>query len=472
MCIAKQSNKISDWLGINTLPDFTKARWLGGLISVVGTILIVGFVGLVFYEFFLALTGMGGFEDTVSQSAAIRNIGLVVAAIIGVPFVIWRTVVAQKQAHTANEALFNEKIIAASADLHATRQRWDDNLKQNIWEDDIVRRNVAIDRLKGLANERKDVALRISMMLSVYVRELSKEHPPVPPPKDMTLIELRAWARNLTVVRSDMENATQVLGRLTKSRGVNSEDIVIDLREANLQGFDLKDLNFQAAKLTGAQLQGAMLLRTNMQQANLELVGAQWANFGWADMKRASISLADMQGANLTGAKLQRVFFIEAQMQQVDLTRADLRGASLLSAKMQGADLSFADLQEAYFDSADMQAVDLTGAKMQGTNFGSAKMQGVNLVGVKVSASTSLEATSLRGAALKLTDYSDLILSQLQIDETFYDGSVTLPKGLTRAIDRDETLEISKFLEQWHVFPNVIDFDPDDSSTWDSPNAE
>lgn len=99
-------------------------------------------------------------------------------AVVALPFTLIRVRLTRDANKTADESLFNDKINAATEDLHAMRQRWDAERKQNIWEDDITRRNAAIDRLEGLAIERPDdAAPRISRLLSVYVREVSREVP-------------------------------------------------------------------------------------------------------------------------------------------------------------------------------------------------------------------------------------------------------------------------------------------------------
>lgn len=179
--LAKDKLNLLDWLGLRRTPDYSKARWLGGLISVavIGVMLVL--VGLISYQFFVAVSGLKDFVDAQAQSAAIRNTGLILAAVVGVPFLIWRSVVAQKQADTAEEALLNDKINAAADDLHARRLvTMNPTEKQGRWDyhqDDIVRRNAAIDRLFGLAGESPEIAPRIARMLGVYVRELSAENP-------------------------------------------------------------------------------------------------------------------------------------------------------------------------------------------------------------------------------------------------------------------------------------------------------
>jgi len=99
---------------------------------------------------------------------------------IGAPLVVLRTSIAQDQTKTAKATLFNDKINAAMTDSHVQRQitKWDKTGKaQNGREDNLTGRNGAIDRLAGLASEEPRSAPGIARILSMYVKELSREFP-------------------------------------------------------------------------------------------------------------------------------------------------------------------------------------------------------------------------------------------------------------------------------------------------------
>lgn len=146
----------------------------------------------------------------------------------------------------------------------------------------------------------------------------------------------------------------------------------LDLRETNLQGYDLGQLDLRGARFDRAQMQGANLRRTQMQGAYLRA--------------------AQMQGADLT----------DAQMQGADLHNAQMQGANLNDTQMQGADL---------YD-----------AQMQGAFLFDVQMQGAN----------GLDSVDLTGAWLFVADLSNTSITQTQIDASFGDAHVTLPPGLTR----------------------------------------
>ena len=239
-------------------------------------------------------------------SAAIATLLLsllaAIGALVGLVFGLIRLFAVERQTKAQEEknrlegeALFNDKMTAATTDLYSRRQTGD-----SAWQDDVPRRNSAIDRLEGLVHERPDQAPRVARLLSVYLRELSgadevpaQTHPYIRAhalmypmdggtplsaeeaaqklnvtAEDISLAALQTWADALKP-RSDMENAAQTLGRLRAIAGVDADAVTIDLRAANLQGIDFEGGNFNRARLEGAQLQGAKLRQAQMQGANL-----------------------------------------------------------------------------------------------------------------------------------------------------------------------------------------------------------
>lgn len=175
---------VLDWLRLRRIPDFTRARWLGGLL---GSLLLLTAFGILIgglatlVQFLGTATGLLAVEDVSTRHEAIRNIGLVLAAVVGAPFVAWRSFVAAKQAGIAAESLFNDKINRAAEDLSARRQvterATDPSGEVKVlteWEDDRVKRAAGIERLEGLVEEQPDAAPRAARMLSIYARELSR----------------------------------------------------------------------------------------------------------------------------------------------------------------------------------------------------------------------------------------------------------------------------------------------------------
>jgi uncharacterized protein YjbI with pentapeptide repeats len=314
-----KSSDLLSWLGLTARPNFLVSKPLGALIGVLLTIVIGGLFGLAVLSAF-KLLGTALFGNLPKGTASNFGLSGVIVAMIGAPLVVWRTYIAQEQTKTTKEALFNDKINAAVSDLHSQRQvtNWKDEKAQNGWEDDVTRRNGAIDRLRGLAKEEPAAAPRIARMLSVYVKELSREFKPQVPPETDNIDELRTWASNLTVERSDMQNAVQVLGQLRKESGHTLDNGEIDLTGTNLQGFDLKKLDFNNVSFENAQLQGADLFNAQLQGANL--ISAQLQG---ADLSRAQFDPATtLSAARFSYAALRVVDFSETSITQEQLETA------------------------------------------------------------------------------------------------------------------------------------------------------
>jgi hypothetical protein len=361
--------------GDNDRPNGFFARWFRTMRLAPGEDLLVRAIFAAFAVLFVLAIAtafvlvssvlMGAISDSDDATpTASLGLGALVVALLTAPFLIWRSVVAQGTLDTARDGLFNDRINQAAKDLAARRQvtkPGKSEEKENIilteWEDDLVTRTAAIDRLEGLALEamaRGDLApaQRIARMLSIYVQELSRERPAKCLPDEQDREALTKWHLGLRLAkRLDMERAVQSLGRINPANtdtrmAFNSRNI--DLRRCNLQSFDLHRLNFQGAQFEGVELQLADLSEAQLQGANLRR--------------------ARMEGANLKGA----------QMHAVNLHRAKMTGANLSLAVLSGATLNRVG------------------------------MKGTNLTGVQMAADTELRTATLTGAAAISVDASTL----------------------------------------------------------------
>lgn len=330
----------------------------------------------------------------------------VVGALFALPISMRRIRVSDKANENTENALFNEKINAATAGLYARRQvslRQDDGTYVDLWEDDIVQRNAAIDRLDGLAAENPEESARIARLLSVYVRELSKDHPPQDPPPMLAMVR---WAKSLAPVRSDMEKAAQTIGRLNPvDRSTLGNEI--DLRDANLQGFDMQSANFARARLSGARLEGANLSHAQLQQA---------------DMSEVSMVGGKLLHANLEHAVLRRADLRSADCGDACLAAAVCDHANFSGALLHDADLSHATAQLAVFDDAF-----LVGAQMSGMTLDATSCAGTLLWSTRFGPDLKLGDADLSRASLRDVTLTRANLSRLDLDKVFGDGSVRLP---------------------------------------------
>ena len=151
----------------------------------------------------------------------------------------------------------------------------------------------------AIAREDYSPAQRIARMLSYYVQKLSKEHPPIRPLQ----LDSEAQAHNWRYTefrkhcRQDMERAVQSLGRINPKNEAVREAFMprnIDLSYCNLQGFDLRN----------RQYQGARFRHSNLQAADLEGAHLEYSDLTVTDLRDADMRKAHLQGAILFQARM------------------------------------------------------------------------------------------------------------------------------------------------------------------------
>lgn len=461
------------------LPDFTKARWLGPPIFVL-------FVAFAVAMFVFALDDyIDATTRTVGTGEAIRNTGLVLAAIVGIPFVIWRSYVAHKQVDIAEQGLITDRINKAVEGLGATTEvnrlgriiGWKENGKDHLefeWHDDRVDlpdgvaldpevttewRNVSLTKpnlevrigaiyaLERIAQDSLRDHVQIMEILCAYIRENAPARLATPFPEDweerfavkwdedgIIIKTMRAqihdWASKLTKPREDIQVALRVIGRRTTEQiareGYYDENGVwqryrIDLQGTCLQRADITDGRLENALLDEAQMQGTVLFN--------------------ARLKGATLVSSQMQGAYLKGVRLQ--------------------GACLAEAQMQGGQLEDAQMQKAFLEKAKLQETELSRAQFQAAQLAEAELDGALLDQTTMDAATNLFRVSLNGAALRQVDYTEVNLKAPQLSKVFWDGSVILPIGINRRPLHDTKLISYRFNKEWRAFQRSIGQDPE-----------
>ncbi|SMX28897.1 Secreted effector protein pipB2 [Pelagimonas phthalicica] len=364
--------------------------------------------------------------------AQIAGLTAVLGAVVALPFTVIRLRLSQKQSQTAQAALFNTKITEAAADLHAMRQvsKEVDGKWETVWEDDVVRRNAAIDRLEGLVREEPGEAGRVSRLLSVYVRELSKNFPAQKPP---TSGKVQSWAKNLKPARSDLEHAVQTLGQLSAIVDVSQNELSINLFGANLQGMDLSKLNFAYASLKNVNFDGVRLFMT-------------------------SFSRAHLRSATFHGCRLIETSFVEADLCEVNFGNCFFFKTNCSGARFDDTSLHFVQIHScdatgAYFENIEIQWHQLsqmltTGASVKYSNFDVQENRQLSF-----GASPFLLSTPFTEGEKQRVRYECLSHLAKTANELFGDGSVTLPEEIERPTHWVKSdLSDSDFNTQWRVW--------------------
>lgn len=279
-----------EWIGLKRKFDYSKAQFLGHL---VGFTVMLFFIVMIFGAVFTLVAFIQSSlrlppYDQTNDGAAIRNIGLVLAALVGAPFIIWRTSIAAKQVGVAEEALYNEKISSAANGLSSRYQKTVVSVdEQNpegstIWVDDQVLRAASIDQFEGLVRERPELAPRLVKLIASYIRGTF-------PTENLEITEPPFRA---AIPRMDLQQAVAAISSLLPmAREIDKSDWRLDLRRCNFDGVNFDNGYFYAVNFTESRLESCSIQDAEMSGANFS--GAL-LNFSW------------FRGTDLTGAKLDR----------------------------------------------------------------------------------------------------------------------------------------------------------------------
>jgi uncharacterized protein YjbI with pentapeptide repeats len=301
--------------------------------------LLLGLLGVIWSFIMSPIPQEGQIWNWRFSLAKMAALTATLGAVVALPFTLIRLTFTRTQTETAVEALFNDKINAAVEDLHAQRQvsvsaiNGETKTHETVWQDDVTRRNGAIDRLEGLVQENANSAERIARMLSVYVRELSKTVQPTPTPENAQQEELQRWVNGLQPKRSDMENAFQVLGRLKYADLLNPDTKTLDLQRANLQACMLNRYSFFKTDFSLADMSATFLANT--------------------DLRRCTFIGTQLEGSHLRNANCQGSQFIISQFGiTTSLEGTNFRGAAMRSVDLTNVSIGAKQLNDLFGDAS------------------------------------------------------------------------------------------------------------------------
>ena len=321
-----------------------------------------------------------------SGSTTIRNIALVAAGPIALALAIWRSLVADRQAKTAQQVLLNERY-----------QKGAEMLGSEV----LSVRLGAIYALQRLAEEHPEqYHVQIMRLFCAFVRL---------PTKDQSLESEQAEIEPGTLlgIRLDVAAIIEAIGSRPESR--------VELERKAGFRLDLRNGNLALAQLLNADFCNAFLQHANLSHANithtdLSGVSLDYANLSGATISNVRFSRTHLVSANLSGALLQDLDFSKASFHRANLSRANLHGSDLSDGVFQDASLAnawldSANLSGAGFLSADLSSAKLINADLTGAHFWDAKLDqanfsDANLSGVRFSNEGIQPANGLTQAQL------------------------------------------------------------------------
>ena len=236
-----------------------------------------------------------------SGSTTIRNLGLVIGAIIGLPIATWRSIVAQRQAETAQRSLLNERY-----------QKGAEMLGSEV----LPVRLGGVYALARLAREHPgEYHSQIMSLLCAFACN--------PPDSD------EAQEKEL---RADVQAVMEAIAGRNKAQ-IKEEDHILKLSGAFLGKVTISDGNLAGLFLDRVSLKGAFLYGTNLSGAIMFSASLEKADLGEADLQYAELSNADLTNASLYRAVLRNADLCDANLTGADLRKANLGGASLKGCK-------------------------------------------------------------------------------------------------------------------------------------------
>ncbi len=383
---------------------------------------------------------------------------LVIAAWYGVPFLIWRmlladrqtqatemqTQAADKQTEINRESHYTDLFTKAVEQLGATHQDGEPAIEMRIG---------AIFALERLAKDSERDYGSIIETLAAYIREHCRDPKPFDE-DDLSGDELKQaqqrweevlralkeedfygikfdqaryeWIKQLLITppadRTDVAAALTVLSRREKNRNWTStgeDETQPDFTGANFQGATLWNKSEGLARI------GTNLELAHLEGANLRGAKLSGANLIAAKFKGADLSEAKLVGANLISSKIVNVYLIRADLKGANLTMADIKEDTILKV----AKLESAKFGGAVFCNVNLEGANFWDANLRGTVFNETNLSGALLAGVHLQDSNGLTTEMIK--------------------EAFGDNNTSLPSGVIRPTHWSSQEEAIK---KWQAF--------------------
>ena len=404
----------------------------------------------------------------------VRAILLTLAAWIGVPFLIWRTWLADRQTRINRETYYTDLFTKAIESLGAMR------IDENRDSTPVIETRIgAIFALERLAKQSRSDYGTVIETLSTYIREQCGnpsffEHEGPDPDEEGILIqekELRLWSwcralrtwidelkKNSSANRADVVAALTVLSRRKEGRhwvAWDENEPQPSLQRVNLQGWQMVNdenvLRDAELRLLDAYLEGASMSGFYVEDS--PILGIRIRH----EMTHSLVSPRSLVGASLFGLTLRNAQYFPvldcANLSYAHMDGAKCGNASFRSAILIGADFRNAMVRNAKFGCANASRAKFDGADLSDTEFIGTLLHGVSFVGADLSRNVFhgalFDETELEGALLLGADFTGANgLEAVMIERAFGTHDTLLPSNVARPDHwEDETSAVEKWAE-------------------------
>lgn len=305
--MADEKHNLITWLGFTTEPDFSKARWLGHLISVVLIALYLG----------IALTLIVGLWWTIAQVpkaaydaffaeepqtvrwllTSTAALTAVTTAVVALPFTVLKTIYNRRQTHVAEQSHLTDQINKAVENLGATRQVGD-RLEPN-----VEVRVGGLLALERIAQTHPAEHIRTIDIICAYLVENSQSFVKSHVEMDENGIPI---SESPIAARQDLNTVLRILSvrSVDQISMENKRPHRIDLRELDLRGLRIEGISFVECDLTRARFCGAELNVTYFEDSYLKD-----CNFDFCSLSRVEFSSSPMSYASFISANFYQTSF-------------------------------------------------------------------------------------------------------------------------------------------------------------------
>lgn len=314
---------LRSWLGFAEPFDWKRSKLLGALLG----FLLVFVVAILFTFALLAafkVLGTSLFSDLPNGTGASFGLTGIIVAVIGSPFVVWRTMVAQKQASIAEQGLFTDRLNKAVEALGAERivtnavEGDDGKTPTTIAQPKVEVRVGAILALDRIAIDSPDDSLRILELLNAYLTENCKggETSKNGIERDFLPSDLKAAFRISFKLAQEFDKSTTFSQRLQ-----------LDYRRLDLSKFHVLDTDFQFARFNHVNMSDALFHGCKFKNCHLRAITAKNTVFQQTRFYKCLFR----RNYKLASVRFVDCGFLMSAFHQVDLTSAKIELKKLKS---------------------------------------------------------------------------------------------------------------------------------------------
>lgn len=382
-----------EWIGFRRHPDYAAAPWLGPIvgaaITVIALAVVVGGVATLVQFLFQILKLDANHE-------AIRNLGLILIAVLSAPFVIWRAVVAQKQADTAEQSHITDQINKAVDGLGSEKSINKIGRPVKILMGESNEFTHYVENYATFELEPKSIELRryfkASMIdndggffegLHIDVRtweeertEIEWQDRPLAIREGEKATEFGSWSV-FSESRPNIEvrvGAIYALERIAQDSLRDHIQIMEILTAYIRENAPVRDLELSEEPLKIARTRSDV-------QAALDVIGRRAREsilLEHSKQYRLDLREVDLSGANLSKGNFEGALFDKSRLEASNFRSTNLRGARLQACRLNFANFFDANLCGAIIDHAI--------SKRGGSIAHAANIRGLSMAGSDLSA--------------------------------------------------------------------------------------